>query len=54
MLVATMLLALDWAAGHVFPVPHLSVSWMVATHGLLNAVGFALCALLAWRGMETR
>jgi hypothetical protein len=54
MLVATMLLALDWAAGHVFPVPHLSISWMVATHGLLNAVGFALCALLAWRRMETR
>ncbi|GAA1868202.1 YndJ family transporter [Asanoa iriomotensis] len=54
MLVITMLLALDWAAGHVFPVPHLSVSWMVATHGLLNAVGFALCALLAWRRTETR
>ncbi|MEV0716106.1 YndJ family transporter [Asanoa sp. NPDC050611] len=54
MLVVTMLLALDWAAGHVFPVPHLSISWMVATHGLLNAVGFALCALLAWRRTETR
>ncbi|MEV4532442.1 YndJ family transporter [Asanoa sp. NPDC049518] len=53
MLVVTMVLALDWAAGHVFPVPHLSISWMVATHGLLNAVGFALCALLAWRRMET-
>ncbi|SDZ28807.1 YndJ-like protein [Asanoa ishikariensis] len=53
MLVVTMLLALDWAAGHVFPVPHLSIPWMVATHGLLNAVGFALCALLAWRRMET-
>ena len=53
MLVVTMPLALDWAAGHVFPVPHLSISWMVATHGLLNAVGFALCALLAWRRMET-
>ncbi|GIF74825.1 YndJ family protein [Asanoa siamensis] len=52
MLVVTMLLALDWAAGHVFPVPHLSIPWMVATHGLLNAVGFALCALLAWRRTE--
>jgi hypothetical protein len=51
-LVVTMLLALDWAAGHVFPLPHLSIPWMVATHGVLNAVGFALCALLAWRRME--
>ncbi|GIH02147.1 hypothetical protein Rhe02_02140 [Rhizocola hellebori] len=45
----TMLLAVDWAAGHVFAVPHLSVSWMVATHGLANAIGFALCTLLALR-----
>jgi YndJ-like protein len=43
--IATMLLALDWAAG----LPHLSVSWMVATHGVANALGFALCSLLAWR-----
>ncbi|MDG4823831.1 YndJ family protein [Asanoa sp. WMMD1127] len=53
MLVVTMLLALDWAAGHVFPVPHLSIGAMVATHGVLNAVGFAMCALLAWRRTET-
>jgi hypothetical protein len=44
-LAATMVLALDWASG----LPHLSVSWMVATHGVANAVGFALCSLLAWR-----
>jgi hypothetical protein len=48
-LVATMLLALDWALGRVTGLPHLSVSWMVATHGVVNAVGFALCSLLAWR-----
>lgn len=54
MLVVTMLLALDWAAGHVFPLPHLSIPWMVATHGLLNALGFALCAVLAWRRLEER
>jgi YndJ-like protein len=44
-LAATMVLALDWASG----LPHLSVSWMVATHGVANASGFALCSLLAWR-----
>jgi hypothetical protein len=42
---ATMVLALDWASG----LPHLPVSWMVATHGVANALGFALCSLLAWR-----
>jgi hypothetical protein len=26
-----------------------SLSWMVATHGVANATGFVLCALLAWR-----
>jgi hypothetical protein len=48
-LVATMALALDWAAGRVFGFPHLSLSWMAATHGVANALGFALCSLLAWR-----
>lgn len=48
-LVATMLLALDWALGHVVDgVPHLPIEWMAWTHGLANAVGFALCAVLAW------
>ncbi|GAA2732743.1 hypothetical protein GCM10009867_09290 [Pedococcus aerophilus] len=49
-LVATMLLALDWALGHVVDaVPHLPIEWMAWTHGLANAVGFALCALYALR-----
>ncbi|PZF79588.1 YndJ family protein [Jiangella anatolica] len=52
-LVATMLLALSWAAGHVFDaVPHLSLTWMAATHGLANALGFAVCGLLAWRRIQ--
>jgi hypothetical protein len=52
-LVATMLLALDWAVGHVAPVPHLPLAWMVATHGVANALGFGLCALLAWQRLPT-
>lgn len=51
-LVATMLLALDWALGRVTGLPHLSASWMVATHGIANALGFALCSLLAWRRLR--
>ena len=52
-LVLTMLLALSWALGHVVATPYLPLEWMVATHGLANAVGFALCGLLAWRRMRT-
>jgi len=48
-LVVTMMLALTWALGHVADTPYLPLEWMVATHGLANAVGFALCGLLAWR-----
>lgn len=48
-LVATMLLALWWAAGEATDIPHPTLTWMAATHGLGNALGFALCSLLAWR-----
>ncbi|ARF58653.1 YndJ family protein [Streptomyces gilvosporeus] len=48
-LVATMLLALSWALGEATGLPHPSLAWMAATHGLGNAVGFALCAILAKR-----
>lgn len=51
-LVATMLLALSWALGEATGIPHPSLTWMAATHGLGNALGFALCALLAWRRIE--
>ncbi|MGW0552249.1 YndJ family protein [Streptomyces altiplanensis] len=51
-LVATMLLALSWALGEATGIPHPSLTWMAATHGLGNALGFALCAVLAWRRIQ--
>ncbi|GAA3066949.1 YndJ family protein [Streptosporangium carneum] len=51
-LTVSMVLALSWALGEATGLPHLPVSWMVATHGLLNAFGFALCALCAWRRLR--
>ncbi|WP_322871273.1 YndJ family protein [Streptomyces goshikiensis] len=48
-LVATMLLALWWAAGEATGITHPNLTWMAATHGLGNALGFALCSVLAWR-----
>jgi hypothetical protein len=53
-LAGTMLLALDWALGHVVDVPYLPLEWMIATHGVANALGFALCGLLAWRRLAAQ
>ncbi|MFI8521182.1 YndJ family protein [Streptomyces sp. NPDC085481] len=52
-LVATMLLALSWAVGEATGLAHPSLTWMAATHGLGNALGFALCSLLAWRRLRS-
>jgi hypothetical protein len=51
-LVATMILALTWALGQVAGTPYLPLEWMVATHGVANALGFALCGLLAFRRLS--
>jgi hypothetical protein len=48
-LAVTMVLAVAWALGEETGLPHPSLTWMAATHGLANAFGFALCAVLAWR-----
>lgn len=46
--VLPMLLAVQWAAGAVLGTPALGVPAMARTHGLANAFGFALPALVAW------
>ena len=47
-----MLLALSWALGEATGLPHPTLTWMAATHGLGNALGFALCSVLAWRRLK--
>jgi hypothetical protein len=51
-LVASMALAVSWALGEAAGVPHLSLGWMAATHGLANGVLFGACAVLAWRRLR--
>jgi hypothetical protein len=50
----TMLLALAWAGGEATGTPHPSLTWMLATHGLGNAFGVALCGLLGHRLLGRR
>lgn len=47
--VAPMLLAVQWAVGWNFGTPALSIPAMAQTHGVTNAVGFALCGVIGWR-----
>ncbi|MFG2629079.1 YndJ family protein [Streptomyces sp. NPDC048473] len=51
-LAVTMVLALSWALGEATGLPHPTLTWMAATHGLGNALGFALCSVLAWRRLQ--
>jgi hypothetical protein len=51
-LVGSMALALSWAFGEAAGVPHPSLAWMAATHGVANAVAFGACAVLAWRRLR--
>ena len=48
-LLCGMSLALLYAArAYVLPLPWLDIPWMRALHGTSNAIGFALCGLVAW------
>ena len=44
-----MVLAVQWAVGWNYGTPALSIPVMARTHGVLNAVGFALCGVWGWR-----
>jgi hypothetical protein len=50
--VATTVLAPSWALDEATGLPHPALTWMAATHGLGNALGFALCSVLARQGLR--
>jgi len=47
-LAIAMSLAAVYAVGHYIGANYLILPIMVATHGLTNALGFSLCALIGW------
>jgi len=51
-LFAAMLLALGFGLRFVIPHFALTMPQMWAIHGTLNAFGFGLCGILAWRGVK--
>lgn len=51
-LLAAMFLALGFGLRYVFPSLALTMPQMWMIHGTLNAFGFGLCGILAWRGMS--
>ncbi|MBG0830430.1 YndJ family protein [Planomonospora sp. ID67723] len=53
-LAVSMVLALSWALGEATGLPRPPLDWMIATHGLLNAFGFAVCAIAAWLRLRPR
>ncbi|MCM4076366.1 YndJ family transporter [Paractinoplanes hotanensis] len=48
----TMSLALLYAAGQVTGLPHLDLTWMVLTHGVLNAAAVLAALVVAWAGRD--
>ncbi|RBQ19852.1 hypothetical protein DP939_14195 [Spongiactinospora rosea] len=53
-LAVSMIFALAWALGEATGLPHPTIPWMIATHGVANAAGFALCGLAAWARLRPR
>jgi hypothetical protein len=52
--IVPMLLAVQWAVGHVVGTPALSIPDMARWHGAVNAVGFSLAGVLGWRLVRGR
>jgi hypothetical protein len=48
-LITAMALAIVYAAGRFSGSEMLDIPQMIATHGVLNSAGFALCGLCSWR-----
>jgi hypothetical protein len=48
-LAGSMVLAVSWALGEATGIPHPGLGWMAATHGVANALGFAVCGVVGWR-----
>jgi hypothetical protein len=48
-LLASMPMALLWAVGQIVPIGGIDVAMMIRVHGSLNALGFAVPAVVAWR-----
>jgi hypothetical protein len=46
--ILAMVLGVLYAVGGLFGVPTVSVADMERTHGVLNAIGYALCGVVAW------
>lgn len=51
-LATAMVLAVLYAFGRFQGEPMLEIPTMIATHGLLNAVGFSLFGLFGWRCID--
>ena len=47
-LLGGMTLAFLYGMRYIFVIPFLSIPWMYAVHGTLNAIGFALPTLIGW------
>ena len=47
-LIGGMSLAFLYGWRHYYPIPAITIPWMYALHGTLNAVGFAIPGILGW------
>ncbi|MEU4240548.1 YndJ family transporter [Actinoplanes sp. NPDC026619] len=50
--IITMTLALLYASGQLLDIPHLGLTWMVLTHGVLNTAAVLTALMVAWADRE--